>query len=253
MRLLWMVTAVAAAVVSPVMAGEIPSNILAGVDNQNRSENNRVRDGDRKPGEVLAFFGVEDGMTVVDISSSRGYFTEIISGAVGSDGDVRAHNRAGERFEQGRAALEEHYAPFGNITIDAVETGKPLPYADNSVDMVLLALIIHHLHYNEDSGEAIPPSSAETYADIKRVLKPGGVFAIIEHKAVEGSSRQDSAAWHRIPEEILKADITSAGFVFDGSADGIHFNPDDDLQNNWNDAGLRGKTTRLVHRYKNPD
>lgn len=237
---------------SAAAAGEIPAHIEAAVDNPMRSEENRVRDGDRKPGKVLAFFGVEEGMNVVDLASSGGYFTEILAGAVGPEGSVSAHNTAGERFDQRREALEAQYAPFGNITLDPVEAGAPLPYEDGSVDLVLLSLIIHHLHYSEESGEAMPPRSEEIYADVKRVLKPGGVFAIIEHKAADDASRADSASWHRIPEPIMKADVTSAGFVFDGSAEKIHYNPDDDLKNNWTETGLRGKTTRLVHRYKKP-
>lgn len=253
MKPLSIIAAAQVAAASPALAGEIPANIQGGVDNPNRSAENSARDGDRKPGAVLAFFGVREGMKVLDYGSGGGYFSEILSGAVGPKGAVRAHNRASERFEQNRAALEEQYEPFGNITIDALESGAPLPYEDNSIDMVLLSLLIHHLHYTEESGEAIPPRSAALYAEFMRVLKPGGVFAIIEHKAIDDATRAQSAAWHRIPEPILKADVTSAGFVFDADAPEIHANPDDDLQNVWYETGLRGKTTRLVHRYRKPE
>lgn len=239
-------------VTSSAIASDIPANIQRGIDNPNRSEENRARDPDRKPGEVLAFFGVEEGMTVVDLASGGGYFTEILSGAVGPEGEVHAHNTASDNLTERLPALEAQYAPFGNIVLDVVERGAPLPYEDNSVDVILLSLIIHHMHYNEESGEAMPPRSGEIYADIKRVLKPGGVFAIIEHTAAPGSSRAESASWHRAPEETIKADVTSAGFVFDGAADDIHVNPDDDLKNNFFTSGLRGKTTRMVHRYVKP-
>lgn len=253
MRILISAIAGAAALAATASAADVPQHIQDAIASPNRSEENRARDGDRKPGEVLAFFGVKPGMRVVDIASSGGYFTEIIAGAVGPDGEVRAHNTAGERLEERRAALEAQYEPFGNIVLDAVERGAPLPYEDDSVDMVLLSLIIHHLHYTEESGEEMPESSAKFYAEVRRVLKPGGVFAVIEHKAADGSSRAESAGWHRIPEATMKADVTSAGFVFDGSADDIHDNPDDDLKNVWYETGLRGKTTRLVHRYKSPN
>ncbi len=245
--------AVVALSVSAAIAGEVPANIKAAVDNPNRADENRARDEDRKPGKVLSFFGVEEGMTVVDIASGGGYFTEVIAGVVGSDGDVRAQNRAGARFDERREALETQFAKFGNITIDVTEPGTPLPYEDDSVDMILLSLIIHHLHYTEESGEAMPESTAAIYADFRRALKPGGVFAIIEHKAPEGTSRAQSAAWHRISEDVMIADVTSAGFTLDASNDKIHKNADDDEQNTWFDTGLRGKTTRLVHRYKSPD
>jgi len=252
MKLLLSIAAVTSVALTAASAADIPANIQAAVDNPIRKEENIARDADRKPGEVLAFFGVEEGMAVVDIASGGGYFTEILSGAVGPDGHVHAHNTAGQRFEDGREALEAQYEPFGNIMIEAVETGTALPYEDNSVDVLLLSLIVHHLHYDEATGEAIPERASKVYADFKRVLKPGGVFAVIEHTAAPGSTRAESAAWHRAPEEIIKADITSAGFTFDGSAD-IHVNPDDDLKNVWFDVGLRGKTTRMVHRYVNPE
>jgi len=252
MRLLASLASVAALAATTAFAGEIPANIQAGIDNPNRTEENRARDEARKPGEVLAFFGVKEGMNIVDFASSGGYFSEILSGAVGPNGMVHAQNRAGPRMDERKEALAAHYAKFGNISLDITESGAPLPYEDNSADMILLSLIIHHLHYDEETGEAMPERSAQLYADFKRILKPGGVFAIIEHKAADGSSRADSAGWHRIPEDVLKADVTSAGFVVDGSAPNIHYNPDDDLKNVWFDTGLRGKTTRLVYRFVKP-
>lgn len=252
MKLLLSLAAVATVATSAVMANDLPANIQAAVDNTNRNPENIARDADRKPGKVLKFFGVEEGMTVVDIASGGGYFTEVISGIVGPDGNVRAHNTPSQQFEDGRAALEAHYANFGNIAIDVVERGAALPYEDNSVDILLLSLIVHHLHFDEADPDAMPGRSAAIYADFKRVLKPGGVFAVIEHTAAPGSSRADSAGWHRAPEDIIKADITGAGFLFDGGAD-IHMNPDDDQMNVWFEVGLRGKTTRMVHRYVKPE
>lgn len=239
--------------VSTALAGDISANIQAAIDNPNRSEENRARDGDRKPGKVLSFFGVEEGMSVIDVASGGGYYTEIIAAAVGPDGEVSAQNRASDQFEERRAALEAQFAPFGNITIDTSTPGEPLPYEDDSVDMVFLSLIIHHLHYAEESDEAMPERSAGIYADIRRILKPGGTFAIIEHKAPDGTTREQSAAWHRISEDVMVADVTSAGFTLDGSNGEIHNNPADDEQNTWFETGLRGKTTRLVHRYTSPD
>lgn len=246
------VLALAAAFLSTANAGEIPEAIQNAVDNPLRTEANRERDADRKPGKVLAFFEIKPGMHIADLASGSGYFTEIMAGIVGEDGSVSAHNSASEQFDERRPALEVQYAPFGNITIDVTSRGDPLPYEDDSLDFVLLSLIMHHLHYAEESGEALPPRSTQIYADIQRVLKPGGVFGVIEHTAAPGSSREQSAAWHRAPEEMIKSDLTNAGFEFAGSAD-IHNNPDDDLANVWFDAGLRGKTTRFVHKYRSPE
>ncbi len=252
--------------VLPAMASEIPTNVTAAVENPNRSEENSARDADRKPAEVLGFFGVKPGMSVIDWGAGGGYFTEILANAVGPGGTVYAQYSAGERFNQMRPGLEAKYAPFGNIKISTAEEGANLPYPDNSVDMVLMSLIIHHFHYSEDSAEKIPPSSATAYADILRILKPGGQFAIIEHRAIDGSSREESASWHRIPESVLVSDVSGAGFTLDGKNDSIHYNPDDAMNTAWFgvtenedgttarfDNGLRGKTTRLVYLFRKPN
>ncbi len=233
------------------VAGEIPTNIQTGIDNTNRTEENRARDNDRKPGKVLAYYGITEGMTVVDVASGGGYFSEILSGAVGATGEVHAQNRAGPRINDQIDTLTEHYEKFGNITLDITEPDTPLPYEDNSVDVILLSLIIHHLHYDEANADAMPDASKIIYADFLRVLKPGGTFAVIEHTAAAGSSREQSAAWHRAPEATIKADVTSAGFEFGGNGV-IHVNPDDDQKNVWFENDLRGKTTRMVHRYIKP-
>ena len=42
-----------------------------------------AQDGQRKPAEVLAFFGVQPGMAVLDLYSGGGYFTELLAAVVG--------------------------------------------------------------------------------------------------------------------------------------------------------------------------
>ena len=58
----------------------------------NRSEEDKSRDEGRKPAEVLAFLGVRPGMTTMDVMASGGWYTEVLSVAVGSEGTVYAHN-----------------------------------------------------------------------------------------------------------------------------------------------------------------
>ena len=48
--------------------------------------------------------------------------------------------------------------------------------------MALLSLSIHHWHYSEDSGEFVPLLALGRYDNIFRMLKSGGVFAVIEHE-----------------------------------------------------------------------
>jgi predicted methyltransferase len=225
---------------------DITKEAKAAVANSNRPESEVARDGARKPAEVLSFYGVKPGMTVLDMFSSGGYYTAVISNLVGENGKVYAHNSPNGKDRRGEA-LAEKYKAFPNVELKwTAPAEQDLP--DASVDAVFIVLIYHHLHYSEADGEMTPASTKTLLAEVKRVLKPGGVFGVIEHTAAAGSSRVESASWHRTPAQTAIDDITAAGFEYAGSAS-IHVNAEDDLKNYWRPAGLSGKTTRFVQKY----
>jgi predicted methyltransferase len=238
--------------VASMAAAEHHESIADAIANEHRSDSNRERDGDRNPDQVLSFIDLESGDVVLDWGSGGGYWAELFAAQAGADGKVYAQQRAGERYESRKAALVEQYAPFGNVELLPTATGEAIPLDDNAVDTVMLSYIYHHMHYADGSGEAFPDSSAALVGEFLRVLKPGGTFIVIEHAAVDGSGRAESAAWHRTPPDTATADITGVGFDYAGDAPGIFHNPNDDRMNNWNEAGLRGNTTSFVHKYRKP-
>jgi predicted methyltransferase len=85
-------------------------------------------------------------------------------------------------------------------------------------------------------------------------LKPGGVYGIVDHSAAAGSGERDVESLHRIDEETVKAEITAAGFVLDGSSDVLR-NAED--KRDWNAspkaaADKRGTSDRFVLRFVKP-
>ena len=51
-----------------------------------------IRDETRKPVEVLDFLGIKPGMAILDVYAAGGYYTFILSKAVGPNGKVYAQN-----------------------------------------------------------------------------------------------------------------------------------------------------------------
>jgi len=229
------------------------ATIAESIENTNRADANTERDGARKPADMLAFIALESGDVVLDYGSSGGYWSELFSSNVGDEGKIYAHHNAGERFDSNKEALTAQYEPFGNVELLPVARGTSFPLEDNSVDTVLVSYLYHHMHYAEDSGENFPASSAALFSEFSRVLKPGGTVTVIEHAAVDGSTRAQSAGWHRTPPETAKADITGVGFELADEAPDLYMNPEDDLMNVWFDTGLSGKTTTFVHKYSKPE
>ena len=222
---------------------------LAAIANPARPEADRERDEGRKPAEALAFYGIEPGMTIVDLHAGGGYFTRLLSTVAGPGGSVVAHNST-RVPEADRAKREEAFEDYGNIAFVYADPSE-LEMADGSVDVVFLGLVYHHWHYAEAAGEELPPSAVERLANVYRMLKPGGVFGVIEHISAAEATRAASAALHRVPAPMAEADITAAGFVLEATSD-MHTYPDDDVTLFWRENTPRGQTNRLVHLYRKP-
>lgn len=222
---------------------------VAAVANPARREADRERDEGRKPAGALAFYGIEPGMAIVDLHAGGGYFTRLFSDVVGPEGSVVVHNstRVPEEDRPKRAEALKDYENLEFVYADPNE----LEMADGSVDVVFLGLVYHHWHYTEASGEALPPESVERIANVYRMLKPGGVFAVIEHIAVADATRAASAALHRVPPAILVADVTAAGFVHEATSD-MHTHAEDDITLFWRENTPRGMTNRQVHLFRKP-
>ena len=175
-----------------------------------------------------------------------------MSGAVGEDGVVYAHNRNDQGHANRLPDLEKQYPRYGNIELILAGEYERIPLADNSVDFVLFALQIHHYHYDETNPTMIPARAESLYREVKRILKPGGTFAVIDHRAIDGASRLDGASWHRIDRETAVKDITGSGFSLVSENTCLHSNPNDDMAHNWRGGKLaRGETSRLLLKFTN--
>ena len=213
----------------------------------NRSEEDRARDAGRKPFEVVAFVGIEPGMNVLDVMAAAGWYTEVLSVAVGPEGHVTAQNTAGSlqrRDGANEKAITARLADdlLPNVSRLNKETHM-LNAEDGQFDAALTALNLHDI-YNRAGEEAAVATMAAVYS----TLKPGGVFGVIDHQGLEG---QDNAALHR----MLKADAIrvaeAAGFTLESDSDVLHSDIDDMTQH-MRAEGIRGHTNRFLLRLRKP-
>ena len=207
----------------------------------------RARDAGRKPARVIEFLGIKPGMRVLDVIAAGGYYTEVLSLAVGSDGHVVAQNPPGilqirdgafekemsERLAGNRLAnVSRLDASLGEAAIDAA-----------SFDAAITALNLHDI-YNRNGPEATSGALRVIYD----ALVPGGVLGIIDHVGVAGA---DNVELHRIEKSIAIETAKSVGFVVEGDAN-ILANPGDDHTQNVFAEGIRGKTDRFVLKFVKP-
>ena len=95
---------------------------------------------------------------------------------------------------------------------------------------------------------------AEMNRAIFAALKPGGIYAVVDHSARKGAGLNEVKTLHRIEESVLREEIEAVGFVLDAEADFLR-NPDDtrDWSASPSAAGeQRGKSDRFVLRFVKP-
>ncbi len=225
--------------------------IRAAQENAARLAEDRERDAQRQSAYVLDFFGIQPGMAVLDLFSGGGYYAELVSYLVGPGGRVVAHNNS-PYLEFAGKELAKRFTPgrLPNVERLLAENNE-LELPAEAFDAALMMLAYHDVYF--DSPEEGWPliDAPRMLAEIYRSLKPGGILGVVDHVAEQGAPAEVGVTLHRIDPVRLKREITAAGFVFDAESNVLR-NPADDLTRSVFDPEVRGRTDRVVLRFRKP-
>ncbi|MDJ0976413.1 MAG: arsenite methyltransferase [Planctomycetota bacterium] len=135
-------------------------------------------------GNPLAFAEVQEGETVLDLGSGAGLDLLIAADKVGETGRVIGVDMTDEMIEAARANAAK--AGHGQVEVrkGVIEA---LPVDDASVDWVISNCVVN-----------LSPEKERVFAEIFRVLKPGGRFSVsdIVAEQLPESVRDFAAAYH---------------------------------------------------------
>jgi predicted methyltransferase len=200
-----------ASVPQPISADRA-AEIVASPDRTAADRENDVR---RKPAQMLAFIGIRQGWTALDISAAGGYTTELIARAVGPKGKVYGQRPRPDP----RLRLEERMKTVTNIVPVVQPFASPVPpeVASNALDLVTL-MFNYHDFANVDR--------AAMNRAIFNALKPGGLYVIADHSGRPGTGMSEYNTLHRIEESFLRKEVEAAGFQFVAEG-GFLRHPDD--------------------------
>ena len=158
-----------------------------------RPEADRARDVYRHPFETLTFWGLQPGLTVVEIEPGRaGWWRNI---------------------------LEPYAAATGGRYVPVNRPLEGMGVEDGSADMIVVARALHNWHR---AGRTAPYMAA-----FFKALKPGGVLAIEQHRGVEGLNADDTAPTGYVSESYVIHAAQAAGFVLEARSE-LNANPKDD-------------------------
>ncbi len=235
--------------ISVASAPSSGNSVARAVADTRRVEADRERDKTSQPIAVLDFFGVEPGMHVLDLLSGGGYYSEILSYAVGPDGEVVAHtNDIYEKYHGKEIA--ERYQNDRLPNVRRLSSNPPdLKLGREAFDMVVMIMVYHDVYYVSESNPRHPKIDRDRFfAQIRRCLKPGGILAIVDHSAKPGTRAAAAQGLHRIDEEFARRDIEAAGFIFNGESNALR-NPQDDRTRLVFEDRIRGTTDRFIYRF----
>ena len=232
-----------------VQAASIPANITAAVADSNRPDTDKQRDANRKPADTLAFLGVKPGEKIGELIPGGGYFTRLLSKAVGPKGHVYA--LVPERPANAPADMPDLAARVKAIAADPNYSNVSVVVAPLStlaspepVDLVFTAQNYHDLHN-------FPVDVVAFNKSIFNSLKPGGLYVVLDHSAEAGSGLRDTNTLHRIDPDVVKQEVTAAGFQFVGGSD-ILANSADTRTGKVLDPAIRGKTDQFILKFRKP-
>jgi predicted methyltransferase len=198
--------------------------IDAAMRGEHRSDNNRARDQYRRPKETLAFFGFRTDMTVVELSPGGGWYTEILAPALRDGGKLyAAHYGMNTGAYQRRSLggflrkLGEAPAVYDQVVVTTIPEPGGEPMAPlGSADLAVTFRNVHNWLEPGASGEA---DAIATFAEMFRVLKPGGILGVVEHRWPDAATEDPTAANGYVSEERVIALAGAAGFEFVARSD----------------------------------
>jgi len=194
-----------------------------------RSANNVARDAWRHPLESLTFWGLQPGLTVLEIDPAGGYWTEILAPYAAQTGGHyvaaglpnASDPAASEGARKARAAFDAKVADkgvYGVIGYADFSAAAGLNAQPASADLILTARNIHDWMWT-------PGAVDRAFAGFAATLKPGGILAVEEHRADPRPMIPEARDGY-VSEEYVIAAAKRAGLVLDARSE-VNANPKD--------------------------
>lgn len=211
-----------------------------------RSESDTDRDRNRKPVATLEFFGLRDDMKVVELLPGRGWYTKLLAPVLAENGELFvaygisrvSENLLGEDgFDKVKSAADEAniYRPEGSRFY-------VLENADLGVSDVDIVFTFRNYHNFGPEGRAAINKA------VYDALKPGGIYAVVDHNRRHMQSN-DAENRRRVDPVLAIREIQAAGFELVDFSD-LHYRPDDELRYEVGRKTVTGNTDRWTLKFR---
>lgn len=193
----------------------------------------------RNPAETLEFFGIAPGMKVAEALPGGGWYSKILIPYLGPDGQLIGVDYTADLWSEFNFATPEFIAskanwpaewteraegwvPTGGAKISAMTfDGNGAP--EGELDAVLFIRALHNFNRFEAKGGYMTQGAALAH----KMLKPGGIVGVVQHRAPETATDAwaDGSKGY-VKQSTIIAKFEAAGFELVEASE-INANPKD--------------------------
>jgi predicted methyltransferase len=242
---LWMATALQGQPANPT---PFQQRVLAAMQGEIRTAEERARDVNRMPAEILEFFRMRENMRVIEILPAGGWFTKILAPVLEEQGKLYVAHPPGfyadaYRRIAGLPGLDE----VEEIDWGSTAQGSGGPFGPSGrwdVEPVDLALTFRNYHnFSPADRDAVNRS-------VFGALKPGGYYGIVDHtrRHNEPTTRENG---RRVDPVLVIKEVQAAGFELVDFSD-LYYRPTDELTLEVANPAVNDRTDRIALLFRKP-
>jgi len=225
------------------------AKIKAAIEHPRRPDEDRIRDGNRKPLETLEFMRLEDDMTVLELLPGGGWYTRILAPVLEEKGKLYLSIGAERIFESVKGAPgfgSTELIPFPRENFSRVEGESRSRVPEFSFGVRKIDLVLTFRNQHNFSAEGRTNINKAVF----EALKKGGLYGVVDHtrRHMEADSPENQRRMD--PVQIIK-EVEAAGFEFVDYSP-LHFRADDELRYEVGRKTVTGNTDRFTLLFRKP-
>ena len=229
-------------------ADEIESKVNAALAAESRPMADQIRDENRAPLETLNFFGMKDKMRVLELLPGGGWYTRVLAPVLAENGKLYVSLRTDHVREMvlNEPGFEQVQVveTTGNVHRPKGSRGYLIEDFDFGLSDLDMVLTFRNMHNFDASGRA------RINEAVFAVLKPGGLFGIVDHtrRHMEMDNRENR---RRLDPVLAIREVLEQGFELVDFSD-LHFRADDELEYEVGRRSVSGNTDRFTLLFRKP-
>ena len=244
----------AAVALSPVALAQqatptpFQQRVLAAMQGQIRTPEERARDVNRLPVEILSFFRMREDMRVIEVLPAGGWFTKILAPVLSEKGKLYVTHPEGFYADAYRRLKGlQGFEKVEEIGWGATGGGSGGPFGPSGKWTVApVDLVVTFRNYHNFS----PADRATVNKSTFDALKSGGYYGIVDHtrRHNEPGTRENG---RRVDPVLLIKEVQDAGFVL-ADFSNLYYRPNDALSLEVGNPAVNDRTDRVALLFRKP-